>query len=772
MDRITFKVVKILILVLFSVGMKSSGFAQDIFSNSITGINPSDDNPYIDGQIVDAQITVSGIGRGPGISGIGTNDRYDANNWNLLSIDLDDYFEFTLTPNDCNEINLISFEYAATSTFLLGPASFSFRSSVDGFSSDIGSPNATGTTIDLSGAPFQNITGPITFRLYAWGGLNLLNGHFGIDDFSFKGSVSPIVTTWSSGIWDNGVPTGSINAIIGDDYNTSVGGLETSFSTCSLTINTGATLTIADDGYVEVTNGVVIDGDLRIQPTGSLVQHNNNAAVVGTAVISKETAPMNDWYEYTYWSSPVSNETVGSALSDSDVYRRFIFDAGTYSDSNGDGIDDDANDWTWVSGTAPMAPGVGYAATHSPILFDQSLCAGGPDCQFVYDFTGIPNNGVIEVPVQRNDAVTTDFNWNFIGNPYPSAIDVDLFFDANIYDAVTNPTGNLEGAIYLWSQNAAPSAANDGNEQLNFSMSDYAIINRTGANAPGGDGDTPNRYIPSGQGFFIAYSDSAPASSGNAVFNNGMRVAGNNDQFFRVSNSNQPNKVKVDLTTDNGVFSQILVGYVDGATDAYDGMVYDAPRNLSSGQAATLYTTIENNPYKFAIQGKNPESLDADEIIYLGFKNTIADFTPFTLGLAQPEGEFMTNTPIYLVDNMLQETHDLTQSDYTFTSEVGEFNDRFELRFASTLSGSEDRIVDNRLILMKVSNNKLSLSTSRQSRIVHVNVYDFLGRQLQNIDAKNQTEINFDFRFSDNLACIIEVQLSGGQTIRKVFLCG
>jgi len=39
------------------------GFGQSIFTNPITGINPSLNNPYTIGQIVDANITVSGIGR-------------------------------------------------------------------------------------------------------------------------------------------------------------------------------------------------------------------------------------------------------------------------------------------------------------------------------------------------------------------------------------------------------------------------------------------------------------------------------------------------------------------------------------------------------------------------------------------------------------------------------------------------------------------------------------------------------------------------------------
>ncbi len=109
-----------------------------------------------------------------------------------------------------------------------------------------------------------------------------------------------------------------------------------------------------------------------------------------------------------------------------------------------------------------------------------------------------------ELPIETND-----INWNLIGNPYPSAINVDLFFDENNYDVSTNPSdGTITGAVYLWSQNSLPSGTNNGNENQNFTSSDYAIINKvgaTGAQDVGGDLVTPSRFIPSGQGFFVAF---------------------------------------------------------------------------------------------------------------------------------------------------------------------------------------------------------------------------------------------------------------------------
>ncbi|WP_051203950.1 Calx-beta domain-containing protein [Hugenholtzia roseola] len=167
-------------------------WGQAIFENPITGTNPNTSNPYTTGQTVNANLTVSGIGRGSGISGTGATNRYNANGWEsgslATAIANNDYFEFTLTPNAGFQINFTSFVYTAQRSNT-NIANFSFRSSLDGFASNIGSPTFSGTTIDLSAAQFQGITSAVTFRLYAWG-TNNGTGTFSINDFTFNGTVT------------------------------------------------------------------------------------------------------------------------------------------------------------------------------------------------------------------------------------------------------------------------------------------------------------------------------------------------------------------------------------------------------------------------------------------------------------------------------------------------------------------------------------------------------------------------------------------------------
>lgn len=302
-------------LVLALVFSSHFGSSQSIFSNPITGTNPSTANPYTAGQTHDPNITVSGIGRGPGINGVNANNAYRADGWSLLSIlnpDEGDYFEFTLTPNPCLKINLTSFVFKIQSSALTGPNLINLRSSLDNYSQNIltTSPTlslGTETTINvnLSASTYQNITTPITFRLYGWGPVL---GTLSVNEFTFNGTVTANTTTWSGTAWSNGLPNLSTHAIIAGNYNTSAGGSQTSFRACSLTVNAGSALNIDNNTYIEVENNLVANGNITVQTHGNF-KHNSDASTVsgtGTTSVIKQTALKSAWYFYTYWSSPVS----------------------------------------------------------------------------------------------------------------------------------------------------------------------------------------------------------------------------------------------------------------------------------------------------------------------------------------------------------------------------------------------------------------------------------------------------------------------------------
>ncbi|WP_298555855.1 T9SS type A sorting domain-containing protein [uncultured Algibacter sp.] len=581
----------------------------------------------------------------------------------------------------------------------------------------------------------------IEFRLNAGG------EDIAVDNIEIWGVLScPTTTTWTAGAWDNGIPTNNVNAVIDDNYNTSTDG--GSFSACSLTINATNRLTVDNGAFVEVEKDVVVNGELYVETQGNFVQNDNSGTFVGVGRVNKQTASKAAWYYYTYWSSPVIGETLWSVFPDVDYGRRFWFDAANFVDTNGDNVNDNTlPDWKISDGT--MDAGVGYAVAESQFFIPGIGIA---------NFEGQFNTGDITTNIAFNIANTGTY-WNLIGNPYPSAIDFIAFQQAN--------SSMVNGVAYFWSQASPPDAANPGNEGLNFNQNDYATYTVGTGGAAGASGVTPDQFIPSGQSFFIA-----GLGNGNVTFTNAMRMADgtSNNQFFKntkskKTSSNIANKLWVNLTSDNGVFNQILVGYVDGATDLNDGMSYDAQRLLKADFSATLYSSIEDSNEKFAVQGKAPESLAEDEIISLGYSTNIDVATLYKLSIAQLQGAFLTENDVYLKDNLLNTVHNLSDSDYTFTSEVGEFNDRFEIHFNSSALSTEDIDANsNTLKIVELEDDAVRFTAS--GVIKTVSVFDLLGRQLYQFEGHKTSE-TYKLSNLSSSVYIAKVTLLNGTTITK-----
>lgn len=606
--------------------------------------------------------------------------------------------------------------------------------------------------------------------------------------------------SWSDGTTTNTLPTigATLQVVIDGPYNTGSVAPQGSFSACNLTISSTGSLTIADNSYVEVENNLTVgaSGIIDVQPYGAFVQNDDSSHVInnGTMSVDKITAPMDAWYEYTYWSSPVEGETFENAINQSEPSRRYIFSGQNFLDAtaevNNDGatdpgqddIDDDGDAWQWVSGSTEMIAGVGYATTMGEDFFIGPPMSPLP-YEFRFTFTGDFNNGEYIVPIYRNDSELDDNNWNMIGNPYPSAIDVDLFFNVNVIDIPTGnppmpPTGAIDGTIYLWSQNTPPSALANGSNALNFSDSDYAVINGASETA-GGDGILPERFIPSGQAFFVSMSNDAVANletgtvhTSDVIFRNNMRVANTtaNSQFFKNTNSKgnaKPNKLWINLTSNQGAFNQTAIAYVEGATNNFDGTYFDAPKPSAIVTAAILYTNIDGSNKKFTIQGKAEHSINQDEIISLGFKTNTDASTLLTLSIDYLEGDFLTGNTIYLKDNLLNTLHDLSASNYTFTSDVGEFNTRFEIVFSANALSVNDIAADaNALKISELQDDQVQFSTSNNLSIKSVRIYDLLGRQLYNLRGNRSIEV-YNLSNLSSAVFIAKIELSNGAIITK-----
>ena len=140
-----------------------------------------------------------------------------------------------------------------------------------------------------------------------------------------------------------------------------------------------------------------------------------------------------------------------------------------------------------------------------------------------YVFSGKPNNGLINhsgIQIGIN-------NINLIGNPYPSALDADVFLKDNM--------DVLKGTLYFWTHNTP--FANK------YISDDYAVYNLLGgvgtraAMASGENETLPDGKIASAQSFFVQ-----SLIAGEVKFENSMRIMENNSLFFRPSKSTRKRK--------------------------------------------------------------------------------------------------------------------------------------------------------------------------------------------------------------------------------------
>ena len=534
------------------------------------------------------------------------------------------------------------------------------------------------SVINLTGLPNT------TVYIRVWEFQNNNFGEFNIVAYSPE---CPLTTRWNGNNWNNGTPNSFTSAVINGNYDTATNG---SFDTCSCTINSGSTVNIRAYNYISIENDLTVNGILQVRHEGSLVMVEDDGIVTSTGTINihKTTTPYADPLDYTYWSSPTINESFGSALASSRADRIFEFDI--------------VSGWIAKSGTDTMEPAKGYLAG----------APGAGDFPFTQSviFDGIVHNGIIETPAFQD----INFNWNLIGNPYPSAIDVDSFLN----DATNIPL--ISPTIYLWTHYTPISEANSGDERYNYSTGDYATYTAgIGGTAAVDDSKIPTGFIASAQGFLAQ-----GLTNGTATFNNSMRVTTSNDQFFK-STENDNTKIKdriwLNLHNDKGAFNQLLIGFIENGTNGIDR--YDGPR--LGGSYISFYSLVDGK--ELAVQSK--PTVKDEETIKLGMYSFIEENDSLKISIEKIEG-VLSDYNIYLKDKLLTITHDLTMEAYTFVPEPQSFyDDRFELVLTKSqvLDVEEVATVKNELLALQ-GDTRVEIKTTNSSNISQLKVYDLLGK--------------------------------------------
>jgi hypothetical protein len=529
------------------------------------------------------------------------------------------------------------------------------------------------------------------------------------------------VTTYT-GTWSNGTPDVLKKAIFASNY-TFTGDIQA----CSCEVNTGVTVTVNPGFSLVLENGIDIlgTGSIIFENNSSLIQ-TNNVVNTGNITYKRNTTPVGK-FDYTYWSSPVSPQTLLN-VSPTTLFDKYL---------SWDAV---AGTWKVEATSTVMGKGIGYII--------RGPQGNATPAVHTASFIGVPNNGPISYSI-ANSGLSY-----LIGNPYPSALDADEFLGAN-------PA--LDGTIRFWTHNTPVT-------NLKYNGNDYASYNAVGGTGTaaantGVNNSIPTGKIAAGQAFFATSN-----AAGTITFENTMRVGPggailNNSQFFKgpkpkTSSALKKHRVWLNLSNVDGAFKQLLVGYVTNATNGLDRL-FDG-QTMNANKYVDFYSI--NDSKKLSIQGR-ALPFDIMDQVPLGFKATIEG--TFSISIDQVDGVLVT-LPIFLEDKLTGTIVNLKNGAYSFSTAIGTFDDRFILRYMnssikiSDYTNAFDEI--NKKVLVSVKNHQIKINSFDQT-IDNVTIYDLSRRKLYEKGNINNNEFNVPDFSSTNQFLMVQIRLKNGKIV-------
>ncbi|HBI00609.1 reprolysin-like metallopeptidase [Flavobacterium sp. UBA2787] len=585
-------------------------------------------------------------------------------------------------------------------------------------------PTITGTLIPsqpLSTLIGENTEGTWTLRVFDsanqdGGTLNSWGINFcTIDETPL--SCGDITSVWNGTTWSNGFPVNNVAAVVNDNLV-----LTSDLECCSFTINNAAEVVVESGSNLIVENEVSIAGTalLTIENNANLIQINN-VANSGNINQFRNTNPLMR-LDYVMWSSPVTGNQSLKDFSPLTMNNRFYNYITT------------SNIYTSVVNplNTNFEEGIGYLIRmpdNHPT--NPTIWTG--------EFTGVPKNGDIDVDLTF---ISNTQKYNAIGNPYPSTISAEAFLQSN--------TTEIEGTLYFWrkTNNAAGTA--------------YASYTLGGGTTTSPTSPVPNGIIQVGQGFIVAAQN---VTNPTARFTNDLRVDNNSNQFFR-SNFGLPyatqsemerHRIWLNLTNSNGFFSQMMVGYMSNATNEVDQLI----DGKFIGDSQIALSSLLNSE-EYVIQGR-ALPFEISDVVPLVFRTNTAG--NYSVSISNVDGLFEANQLIYLRDNLAGIVHEIKTSTYSFYSEAGVFDSRFEIIYENDTLGIENPELINSL-MVATGNQQIELQSTSEL-IQKIQIYDVLGRRLFQHDAIQNQSFVIPGLLPQNQSLLIKVEMNNGQTITK-----
>lgn len=573
-------------------------------------------------------------------------------------------------------------------------------------------------------------------------------------------------------------------------------------SQAQLFVSSGSFLYV-NDQYVTVTQDVNLDngGNIYLRNESQLLQKTtlgSNNTGFGTLSAFQEGTSNN--FGYNYWCSPVGEpsgsfgnsdfgisllkrptglttfggEAITTSLNGSttnaalNISSRWIY---TLTTTN------QYSNWNYIAAATSIAAGQGFTmkgvsgSDNTTVLGVQN----NPGNNQRYDFRGKPNDGTINIPVGNSvDGGTGYTESTLTGNPYPSAINLNLFllensgYTVDYVTGITTFVGSpiINGIAYFW-EHQKPATSHT----LTDYVGGYAtyVPNGLTAFSPGtytsatwntynGDG-SPNTegssagtnyrrmYSPVGQGFIIKGS----VTTGTAVMRNRYRVfnkegVAENSQFERNS-TNQVNsdsdtnwseipnltgtdytqfsklqvpQIRIQTILNNQFTREVVLAFNPNANDGFD-IAFDAPAQGSNLPTDVYFPLTDDNQFvistlPFDINKRIPFALKA--VNQSTFRVYVGEIINF-------EGA----ENVFLFDKETNIYHDIKDSFVDITLPAGgTTTDRFEVTFLDETLGNETIKSEQFMIVQNNENELLSIKNPNLVNLKSATLFDITGK--------------------------------------------
>lgn len=575
-----------------------------------------------------------------------------------------------------------------------------------------------------------------------------------------------------------------------------------------VTVNGGLTLQPSTTLLVSGTSLTVAGGInfgagsiLYLRAGAQLIQ-NDAVANSGSGVVSIYQEGTVNNNTYNYWCSPINNGSGNfgvSMLGTPNVDATSMTPVTTNHSANYDGtatthtlniepywintfLGTAYSQWTNVGSAVSIPSGYGFSMK-GVFGTDTTRPSGeasddNPGSAQRYEFRGTPNNGNVSTAISLNTSVSpTIGNFTLIGNPYPSAVDLNAFFsDPDNFDT--------DQVAYFWEQAVISGNNNIANHNVAKYTGGYGVYTPFGFSGAGNavyvpatfynydgngnaiacttgcsnSGNRARRYSPIGQGFMVKADQNftpsgGPVASGNPWNGDGIVIMKNSFRTYKAETTDPTNangsvfskkedeattsqlpQIRFNTTYDNGAIGQMVQVFIPESTAAIDkGKDVRTPNygptqvNLLVGDDRCVISSVP-----FDINVKIP--LIFDNEAQATYKMTVQEM----INLDQVSN-------VYIHDKRADKYYDIKNDFYQFTLPQGTNYFQYEITFRNAALSVNDVTAKSFEIFQNNEAKKFIISNPFQKELVSCELYDIAGKL---IFSKKQLGIQPSYEFS------------------------